>query len=308
MDRDWGAPDALAFVRRTDFAPSSVAFDAAFSRDDRAVPTFVGAKSASFGGRHAAGLGGGSAPPHEAALLPPATAAASLPAVRRAAGASGSAQPPARRSDHHVVALVVEGGGMRGAVAAGMCLVLEAAGLMASFDRVYGCSSGAVTGAFAAAGQASLWATSFEDCACRTFIDRGARVPRRAGGRPRLPLRRGHRPAPAALRGRPGRRPRVPRRRRVGDARRAAWCCATSRARGPAGRRAGELRDPGADRRAADVPRRADGGRRPAGADPVSHGAARGRDPRARPALARRELPLAPPGPGRRAGARPRPS
>lgn len=32
MDRDWGAPDALAFVRRTDFAPSSVAFDAAFSK------------------------------------------------------------------------------------------------------------------------------------------------------------------------------------------------------------------------------------------------------------------------------------
>lgn len=34
MDRDWGAPDALAFVRRTDFAPSSVAFDAAFATDD----------------------------------------------------------------------------------------------------------------------------------------------------------------------------------------------------------------------------------------------------------------------------------
>jgi sugar phosphate isomerase/epimerase len=32
MDRDWGAPDALAFVRRTDFAPSNVAFDAAFER------------------------------------------------------------------------------------------------------------------------------------------------------------------------------------------------------------------------------------------------------------------------------------
>ncbi|MBE2314534.1 sugar phosphate isomerase/epimerase [Solirubrobacter sp. CPCC 204708] len=32
MDRDWGAPDALAFVRRTDFAPSDVAFDAAFER------------------------------------------------------------------------------------------------------------------------------------------------------------------------------------------------------------------------------------------------------------------------------------
>jgi sugar phosphate isomerase/epimerase len=33
MDREWGAPDALAFVRRTDFAPSAVAFDAAFSSD-----------------------------------------------------------------------------------------------------------------------------------------------------------------------------------------------------------------------------------------------------------------------------------
>ena len=29
MDREWGAQDALAFVRRTDFAPSWVAFDAA---------------------------------------------------------------------------------------------------------------------------------------------------------------------------------------------------------------------------------------------------------------------------------------
>jgi sugar phosphate isomerase/epimerase len=33
MDRDWGAPDALAYVRRTDFAPSAVAFDAAFARE-----------------------------------------------------------------------------------------------------------------------------------------------------------------------------------------------------------------------------------------------------------------------------------
>ena len=33
MDRDWGAPDALAFVRRTDFAPSDVAFDAAFQKE-----------------------------------------------------------------------------------------------------------------------------------------------------------------------------------------------------------------------------------------------------------------------------------
>ena len=42
---------------------------------------------------------------------------------------------------------------------------------MASIDRVYGCSSGTLSGCFAAAGQASLWATSFEDSACRAFID-----------------------------------------------------------------------------------------------------------------------------------------
>ncbi len=33
MDRAWGAQDALAFVRRTDFAPSDVAFDAAMQRE-----------------------------------------------------------------------------------------------------------------------------------------------------------------------------------------------------------------------------------------------------------------------------------
>ncbi len=33
MDREWGSQDAVAFVRRTDFTPSTVAFDAAFSRD-----------------------------------------------------------------------------------------------------------------------------------------------------------------------------------------------------------------------------------------------------------------------------------
>jgi sugar phosphate isomerase/epimerase len=32
MDREWGAPDALAYVRRTDFSPSSIAFDAAMQK------------------------------------------------------------------------------------------------------------------------------------------------------------------------------------------------------------------------------------------------------------------------------------
>ena len=64
---------------------------------------------------------------------------------------------------------------MRGAVTAGMCVALERAGLLPAFDRIYGCSSGALAGCYAAAGQAELWARSFEDAACRAFID-----PRRA--------------------------------------------------------------------------------------------------------------------------------
>jgi sugar phosphate isomerase/epimerase len=34
MDRDWGAPEALAMIRQQDFTPSEVAFDAAFASDD----------------------------------------------------------------------------------------------------------------------------------------------------------------------------------------------------------------------------------------------------------------------------------
>ena len=33
MDREWGARESVQFVRRADFAPSSIAFDAAFSRE-----------------------------------------------------------------------------------------------------------------------------------------------------------------------------------------------------------------------------------------------------------------------------------
>ena len=32
MDRDYGAPDALAFVRKSDFSPSEIAFDAAMQK------------------------------------------------------------------------------------------------------------------------------------------------------------------------------------------------------------------------------------------------------------------------------------
>jgi predicted patatin/cPLA2 family phospholipase len=80
-----------------------------------------------------------------------------------------------RGGDPHVLCLAIEGGGMRGGVAAGMCTVLEAAGLIGCFDRIYGCSAGALTGAFAAAGLATRWAMGFHHLATRQFID-----PRRA--------------------------------------------------------------------------------------------------------------------------------
>ena len=35
MDREHGATESAAFVQRLDFAPSSVAFDAAFDRDEQ---------------------------------------------------------------------------------------------------------------------------------------------------------------------------------------------------------------------------------------------------------------------------------
>jgi sugar phosphate isomerase/epimerase len=38
MDREWGAHEALEFVRRADFAPAAVAFDAAFQAGGSAVP------------------------------------------------------------------------------------------------------------------------------------------------------------------------------------------------------------------------------------------------------------------------------
>ena len=47
MDRDWGAPDALAFVRSTDFAPS-VAFDAAFERPKVAIAGGAGGVGSSL--------------------------------------------------------------------------------------------------------------------------------------------------------------------------------------------------------------------------------------------------------------------
>ena len=54
---------------------------------------------------------------------------------------------------------------------------------MSAFDRIYGCSAGAITGCFTAAGQAVLWATTFEDLAVAS-----SSTPARAPPRPVLDL------------------------------------------------------------------------------------------------------------------------
>ena len=92
---------------------------------------------------------------------------------------ASSGSVPGCREDGHVVSLAIEGGGMRGVVSAGMCAVLEEAGLVPAFDRIYGCSAGALTGCFTAAGQAVMWATTFEDLAKRDFIDPARALHRR---------------------------------------------------------------------------------------------------------------------------------
>lgn len=79
---------------------------------------------------------------------------------------------PGERDDEYVVCVAVEGGGMRGAVSAGMCVVLEAAGVVSAFDRIYGVSAGALNGWALAAGQAALGATYYQDAVSRRVIDR----------------------------------------------------------------------------------------------------------------------------------------
>ena len=78
---------------------------------------------------------------------------------------------PGVRRDGHTVCLAVEGGGMRGAVSAGMCVVLEATGLVNAFDRIYGVSAGALNGCATATRQAALSATHYQDAVRRRVIN-----------------------------------------------------------------------------------------------------------------------------------------
>lgn len=92
------------------------------------------------------------------------------PALRIAVERTRAGSKPRHREDPHVLALAIEGGGMGGAVSAGMCVMLDALGLIPSFDFIYGCSSGALNGLWTASGQAPLGATNYEDAASREFI------------------------------------------------------------------------------------------------------------------------------------------
>jgi predicted patatin/cPLA2 family phospholipase len=94
------------------------------------------------------------------------------PVLRVVLDRARAASRPRSRSDDHRVYLVIEGGGMRGAVSAGMCVVLEAAGLVPAFDRIYGVSAGALNGWATAVGQAALSATHYHDAVRRGVINR----------------------------------------------------------------------------------------------------------------------------------------
>jgi predicted patatin/cPLA2 family phospholipase len=78
---------------------------------------------------------------------------------------------PGARADDHRVYVAIEGGGMRGAVSAGMCVVLEAAGLVDAFDRIYAVSAGAVNGWGMAVGQAALSATYYQDAVTHRVVN-----------------------------------------------------------------------------------------------------------------------------------------
>ena len=78
---------------------------------------------------------------------------------------------PGARTDDKRLYVAIEGGGMRGAVSAGMCVVLEAAGLVDAFDRIYAVSAGTVNGWGMAVGQAALSATYYQDAVTHRVVN-----------------------------------------------------------------------------------------------------------------------------------------
>jgi predicted patatin/cPLA2 family phospholipase len=78
---------------------------------------------------------------------------------------------PGMRTDTHKVGLAVEGGTMRGVVSCSMLAALSEAGFANAFDAVYGCSAGALNGAYFVAG--SSWqalSVYYDDLASNQYI------------------------------------------------------------------------------------------------------------------------------------------
>lgn len=79
---------------------------------------------------------------------------------------------PGHRRDTAKVALAIAGGGMRGVISGAMCTQLDDAGFKDSFDVVYGCSSGAINGAYFVAQE--CWhplSVYYDDLATKRFLD-----------------------------------------------------------------------------------------------------------------------------------------
>jgi predicted patatin/cPLA2 family phospholipase len=79
---------------------------------------------------------------------------------------------PSERTDGARVALAIEGGGMAGTVSGGMCVALEALGLVDSFDVIYGSSAGALNASYLATRQARERSRLYELAACRGVVAR----------------------------------------------------------------------------------------------------------------------------------------
>ena len=169
---------------------------------------------------------------------------------------------------------------MRGAVSAGMCVVLEAAGAVPAFDRIYGVSAGALNGWATAVGQAALGATHYQDAVQRAGHRPHPGAAPAARHRLRAAVRGAHRHPQAAVLRASVRRPGVP---RAGDVARdhvaARPAGLRRRLGGPSGRAGERIASP-AGRGATGVPRRAHDRRGPHRADPVRDPGGRGRDPR----------------------------
>ncbi len=82
---------------------------------------------------------------------------------------AGQGTPTARKT-----ACVLQGGAMRGVASAGAIVALETLGFTHAFDAVYGCSAGAINGAYFLAGQAAFGTSIYyQDIANRRFINLG---------------------------------------------------------------------------------------------------------------------------------------